>query len=316
MPARLKALIGAVATAGLATLAVAGLAGGASGVGPVLEWLAFAVVLGLSWSFPLLVLRREETEAFALDEAFLVAAALLLTPFGTVLLFGTAAVVSQLALRRPLSRVAFNTGMVLCASGLAVGVVSLSGGHERLGPAHLAVVVLGAAVFLVVNSLLVSAVLAIVDDAPFRRTLTDGAGFRLLQWTATVAVGLLGGLAGSAYSWALLLTLVPMAAVQVVLSGSLRARRDHQRVDGLLRAATRAHASMQSADVEEAIAASAREMLDCRTARVGEQPPGDGELGSRLPGHQYPERWLVVGDRLGHEPFSATDAKLLDALVA
>jgi diguanylate cyclase (GGDEF)-like protein len=194
--------------------------------------------------------------------------------------------------------------------------MNLVGGHRGVRPLDMATVVLGAAVFLVVNSVLVSAVLAVVDDQPFRTVLTDGAGFRLLQWTATVAVGLLGGLAGSAYSWALLLTLVPMAALQVVLAGSLRARRDHERVDGLLRAAIDAHASIEQADVEEAVCASARALLQCRHARVSEEAAADGELGCRLPGHQYPERFLVVSERRGHEGWSAQDAKLLEALVA
>ncbi|HYH48005.1 MAG TPA: EAL domain-containing protein [Acidimicrobiia bacterium] len=316
MPFRLRIVIGAVAAAGIVTLAVAAAVGGDAGVGPLGEFAAFAVVLGLSWSFPLLVLRREETEAFSLDEAFLVAAAMLLTPFGTILTFGAASIVSQIARRRPLSRLAFNTGMVLCASGLAVGAVNLVGGHRGVRPLDMAAVVLGAAVFLAVNSVLVSAVISVAEDQPFLHTLTDGAAFRLLQWTATVAVGLLGGLAASAYSWALLLTLIPMAAVQVVLAGSLRARKDHERVDALLRAAIEAHASVQSADVEEAVTASARVLLDCRSARLSEEPPGEDELGSRLPGEGWPERFLVVSDRRGHAAFSAQDAKLLDALVA
>jgi diguanylate cyclase (GGDEF)-like protein len=316
LPFRLRILIGAVAAAGLVTLAVAAAAGGDGGVGPLAEFGAFAVVLGLSWSFPLLVLRREETEAFSLDEAFLVAAAMLLTPFGTILTFGAAAIVSQLVRRRPFSRLAFNTGMVLCASGLAVALVSVVGGHRGVRPIDMAAVVLGAAVFLVVNSVLVSAVIAVAEGQPFLRTLTDGAAFRLLQWTATVAVGLLGGLAASAYSWALLLTLIPMAALQVVLAGSLRTRKDHERVDALLRAALAAHASVRSADVEDALIASAAELLDCRSARLSEAQAGDGELGSKLPGRSYPERYLVVSDRRGHEPFSAQDARLLGALVA
>ncbi len=49
-------------------------------------------------------------------------------------------------------------------------------------------------------------------------------------------------------------------------------------------------------------------------ARIGEEPPADGELGSRLPGSSYPERWLVVSDRRGVEPFGAQDATLLEAL--
>ncbi|MGH9011644.1 MAG: putative bifunctional diguanylate cyclase/phosphodiesterase, partial [Acidimicrobiia bacterium] len=61
----------------------------------------------------------------------------------------------------------------------------------------------------------------------------------------------------------------------------------------------------------------ARELLACRHARLGETPPGDGELGARLPGSAYPERWLVVSDRRGADnPFGANDAKLLEGLAA
>jgi diguanylate cyclase (GGDEF)-like protein len=74
---------------------------------------------------------------------------------------------------------------------------------------------------------------------------------------------------------------------------------------------------MEPADVEEAIAASARQLLQCREARIGESPPAAGdELGSRLPGGRYPERWLVVSERRGRAPFGPQDAKLLDALAA
>ena len=61
---------------------------------------------------------------------------------------------------------------------------------------------------------------------------------------------------------------------------------------------------------------SARDLLRCREARISETPAGPGELGSRLPGSRYPERWLVVSGHKGHEGFGPQDAKLLDALVA
>ncbi|HKN92569.1 MAG TPA: bifunctional diguanylate cyclase/phosphodiesterase, partial [Acidimicrobiia bacterium] len=218
--------------------------------------------------------------------------------------------------RRPLVRVAFNTGMVVTSTGLAVGAARLAGAHGGASPRELAAVVLAAGVFLLVNSLSVWTVLAVVEGQAFWRSLTDGLGFRLLVWAATVAIGLLAGLAGSAYSWALLFAALPMGVLQIVLAGSLRARHDRERLDGLLRTALEAHASMEPDDVEEAIAGSARELLHCREARVREEPPGEGELGSRLPGQQYPERWLVVSDPKGHEAFTPSDAKLLDALVA
>jgi diguanylate cyclase (GGDEF)-like protein len=316
MPAKLKAAVGTAVGAGALTAVLAVVLGRRSGIGSVAELLGFMVALGFTWAFPIKILRREETEAFQLDEAFLVAMALLLPPLGVVLAFGVAAFVSRLATRRPLVRVVFNTGMVVTAAGLAVGAARLVGGHGGAHPREFAAVVLGAAVFLIVNAVSVSAVMAVVEGQSFWGSLANGLGFRLLVWVATVAIGLLAGLAGSAYSWALLFAALPMGVLQIVLSGSLQARLDRERLDGLLRTALEAHASMEPADVEEAIAASARELLQCGGARISDTPAGSGELGSRLPGHTYPERWLVVSERSCLHPFGPHDAKLLDALVA
>jgi diguanylate cyclase (GGDEF)-like protein len=316
MPAKLKAAVAAAIGAGALTMALTVVFGRHDGIGSVAELLGFMVALGVTWAFPIKILRREETEAFQLDEAFLVAMALLLPPLGVVAAFGIAAFVSRLVTRRPLVRVLFNTGMVVTAAGLAVGTAHLVGGPGGTTPRGFASVVLGAAMFLVANAVSVSAVLAVVEGQPFWGSLTDGLGFRLLVWSATVAIGLLAGLAGSAYTWALLFAALPMGVLHIVLAGSLRARHDRERLNGLLRTALEAHASMEPADVEEAIAASARELLQCRDARITEIPPGEGELGSRLPGQGYPERWLVVSERRGLQPLGPQDAKLLDALVA
>ena len=317
MPKTLERAIGAIAAGGLAALALTAVATHGHGLGSLWQLAAFTVALSLTWTFPLFVLRREETIAFQLDEAFLVAMALLLPPLGIVLAFGVAALVVQIARRRPLPRVMFNTGTMLMASALSLAVIRLTGGEGSVAPGDLASVVLGAAVFFAVNSALVAVPVAIIESRPFWRAWGDGLGFWCLLWAACVAVGLLAGVAGSAYSWALLLAVLPVGVLQVVLSGSLRARSDRERLDGLLRTALQAHASMEPTDVEEAITGSARELLRCRGARIVEAPPDDGELGSRLPGRRYPERWLVVSERRGLDAaFGAQDGKLLDAIVA
>ncbi len=316
MPVKLKAALSAAVVAGLATVILTVALARGQGLGSLIELGAFTLALSLSWTFPLMVLRREETEAFQFDEAFLVAMALLLPPPGIVVAFLVAALSSQLIRRRPLVRVAFNTGMVVTAVGLAMAMARWAGARGGADPRQLAAVVLGAAVFLLVNSAFVWTVIAVVEGQSFWRSMSDGLGFRVLVWAATVAVGLLAGLAGSAYAWALLLAVIPLGVLQVILDGSLRARHDRQRLDGLLHAALDAHASMEPADVQEAVTASARELLHCREARIDEVPPAPGELGVQLPGSRYPERWLVVSERRGLDPFGPRDAKLLDALVA
>src|SRR5581483_10509862 len=92
-------------------------------------------------------------------------------------------------------------------------------------------------------------------------------------------LGLLCGLATSAYRWAVLLAVLPLAVLEVVLAGTLRARQERQQLDGLLQAAAAAHSSVQPADVEDAVLGSARELLLCRHARLTDTPPGEGELG-------------------------------------
>jgi diguanylate cyclase (GGDEF)-like protein len=317
VPKKLKAILATVVAAGVITLAATIALAKHQGLGPLPELAALSLVLALTWTFPLKVLRREETVAYQLDEAFLVTMALLMPPLAVVIAFGVASVCSQLVLRRPLSRLLFNTGLIVTATGAALGAIHLIGGHNTTRPSDLVAVVIGAAVFMAVNSGFLAMVMSAIEERSVWDAWTDGIRFWTLLWAATVAVGLLSALAGTAHRWALLLALVPIGALHVVLTGALQAREDRARLDGLLGAAGAAHASMESADVEEAVLNQARELLACRHARLDETPPGDGELGARLPGSAYPERWLVVSDRRGADnPFGAGDAKLLEGLAA
>jgi diguanylate cyclase (GGDEF)-like protein len=311
---KLRIIIATAVATGLLTVATAVALTHGQGVGPLSEFAAFTAMISLNWAFPLVVARREDVEAFFLDEAFLVAMLLLLPPLAVVLAFAVAVPFGLLVRRRPPIRVAFNTGTMITAIGLATATARLLGTGGGVEPSNLMAVILGAGVFHLVNAASVSAVMAVTEGRPFLHSVADGLGFRLLVWGATVAVGLLGGLAGSAYSWALLLAVLPMGVLQVVLAGSLRARKDRERLDGLLRATMDAHLSMEPADVEDAVTASARELLLCREARISDDPPGPDELGTRLSGSRYPERWLVVSEKRGLEPFGGNDAKLLEAL--
>ena len=163
----------------------------------------------------------------------------------------------------------FNTGLIVTAAGAALGAIHLIGGHNATRPSDLLAAVVGAAVFMAVNSGFLALVMSAIEEKSVWDAWSDGIRFWTLLWAATVAVGLLGALAGTAHRWALLLALVPIGALHVVLTGSLQAREDRARLDGLLGAAGAAHASMEYADVEEAVLSQARELLACRHARLG-----------------------------------------------
>jgi diguanylate cyclase (GGDEF)-like protein len=305
-------------------VAVAGVTGLSGAVGTVVltrhEGLgslpllgAFAVVLGLSWAFPLLVLRQEETEAYQPDEAFFVTMALVLPPAGVVAAFAAGSVASQALRRRPLVRIIFNSGQVLAATAAALATDRLL---QAAGVPEAVAACAGAVVFLSATGVAVSAVIALTEGRPFLVALLDGWGTRLLVGGAGISLGLLAATGEKERPAALALALLPLAVLQTVLRGWLRARQDRQRMDGLLQAALDAHASVDPPAVRAAVEQAAADLLRCRLARIAEWPAAEGELGAAMPTGDGSPRWLVVSERRGVEPFTGQDAALLDAIAA
>src|SRR3712207_5325927 len=108
MPPKVRATIAGFTASGAVTVAIGAAVARTGGLGPLYELIPLTVALALSWSYPLLVLRDEETEAFQLDEAFFVAMVLLLPPAGTIGVFLAATVLGACARRRPLVKALFN----------------------------------------------------------------------------------------------------------------------------------------------------------------------------------------------------------------
>jgi diguanylate cyclase (GGDEF)-like protein len=283
------------------------------GLGSLPLLAAFAVVLGLSWAFPLLVLRQEETEAYQPDEAFFVTMALVLPPVGVVAAFAAGSVASQALRRRPLVRIIFNSGQVLAATAAALATDRLL---QAAGVPEAVAACAGAVVFLSATGVAVSAVIALTEGRPFLVALLDGWGTRLLVGGAGISLGLLAATGEKERPAALVLALLPLAVLQTVLRGWLRARQDRQRMDGLLQAALDAHASVDPPAVRAAVEQAAADLLRCRRARIADWPAAEGELSAAMPTGDGSPRWLVVSERRGVEPFTGQDAALLDAIAA
>ena len=306
----------AVALAGVATLAVAIAFGqGGSHSRPAMA-VAFAGLIALAESFPLLFLRSSEGEGLLLSEAFLIPMALLLSPAQVVVAFAAGAATGGLIRRASPIKTAFNVGQLVTSAGLAIGTMYLIDPLEEAGPRLVAAVLAGAIVYFAVNSTLVSRVISLVDGTSFRDVFLGGLGMRALVWGGNVSIGLIAGLVGTAYTWAVPFALVPLAMLQVAFTGHLRARRDRERMNALFGTALDAHASMGLGDVERAITAAARKHLQCRQARVSLEPPGSYELGAPIHLSEGRDRWLVVSDRDTVEPFDAANQQLLEAIAA
>jgi signal transduction histidine kinase len=315
LPPKVRATVVGFSLTGALTVGVAAALIPSQGLGPAYELLPLTVLLALGWAFPLLVLRREETEAFQLDEAFFVAMALLLPAPGTIAVFFTAMVVGNIVRRRPLTRAAFNIGQTITAVGLGLAAMHLltplDGGTPT--PLDAGAAIVGAGVFLLLNTAAVSLVISLNEHRRAKHVFLEGLDLRILVWAGGTALGLLAAIGGAGQSWALVLAAVPMAALNLVLREHANARRQTQRAEELFAAAGQIHASVDLAEVERAVVLASASLLGCRHARIDASGPGEGELGVALP-ESVPARWLVVGQPLGFDPFGEAERQKLEVV--
>ena len=302
---------GVVATALALRSAVAG-----AGLGSLPTVITLSALLGVSWVWPLILYRGPHTsEAHHFDEGVLVMMALLLPPAGTVLGITAATSAAQVMRGRPLVKSLFNFGMVAVSTGLAVVTVRVvAPPSHHISPLSCVAAILGAAVFVAINTVTVGAIVVATSGARWRTALLDGVHVRLMLAGGCVALGLMAALSVSAYPWVVAGTAVPFLILRQVLSGHYRARDDRNRVMGLFQATVDANASMTAVEVERALLGSARELLRSPTAQLSSAESA-GELIAPL-SVMGEQRWLTVAGRSKSEPFDAADQSLLDALAA
>jgi diguanylate cyclase (GGDEF)-like protein len=313
-----RSYIVGIVLAGVLTVLFAIFRARSVGIGPAPEFIAITVLLGLNWSFPLLLPKASGVEALQLDEAFLVTMALLLSPYGTILSFAIGVTAGQIARRRALDKGAFNFGQMVVSVGLAELVIGGLGHFlgDGVTPTKVAVVVLGAVVFSVANQAAVARIISLTGGVPFPRVFADGLSVRLFVWASSVSIGVLAGLTADRFRWGLGFAVLPMVVLQVVASRHVRARHDNDRLDGLFRAAVEAHAPTRLSDVEGAITAAAERLLGSKEVRIDDDGPGVEELGVRLLGDAGPERWLIVSRRSDVRRLRDDDERMLEAVAA
>jgi diguanylate cyclase (GGDEF)-like protein/PAS domain S-box-containing protein len=274
--------------------------------------LLLVALVVASWVWPLVMYHGSESEAVHLDEGFLVIMVVALSGSAVVVGFAAAMVVAQLVRRRPLVKSLFNFGQVLTAVGLSsLAFHTLAGNYSVASPRVLAAATVAAIVFFAVNNLALAAILR-ATGAPLRGALVDGIEIRFLLVAASVALGLLGAIAISAYSWALVVSIVPMLILRQVLAGHFRARHDRTRLLGLLDATLDTNRAIGDGRVSDVLLDSARNLLRCPTAELVAEP-ADDRMSVRL---EAGDTWLQVAGRSRSEPFDDADRALLEALAA
>jgi diguanylate cyclase (GGDEF)-like protein/PAS domain S-box-containing protein len=315
-----RATLGVVAVSvvgGALALAVAVLRQPAAAHITTSQWIiagALGVLTLGSWVWPVVVYRGGESEAFNMDEGFFVILALLVPPVLTLGTLALATIVSQVVRRRPVIKSAFNAGQVLIAAGLGLAasraIAVPSAAHNE---AQIAAIILGVAVYFVVNTLFVVGVVVSMGTS-WREFTTD-----LLTQVTLAGAGALAGvvlaLAIQAHLWALALAVPGLILERRLISARFVALYDRARIQGLFEVTLEANRGLRQQAVLETILGSVRRLLRSPEAVLAADEPGPGQLAAPMTvaGRQ---QWLVASGRRRDEPFDEADGGLLRALAA
>jgi diguanylate cyclase (GGDEF)-like protein len=281
------------------------------------QWIvaaAMGVLLLASWLWPLVVFRGGESEAAHVDECFFVILALLVPPVLTLGVIAVATTVAQAVRGRPVVKSAFNSGQVLTAAGLGLAVSrALAVPSGSVGLAQTAAVVLGVAVFEVVNTALVTGVMAsmgmtweeFTSDLRIQLTLAGGG---------TIA-GVVLALAIRAHFWAIALVVPGLILGRWLIGARYAALYDRARMEGLYEVTLEAHRQLRQQPVLDTLLESVRRLLRSPQADLTPSPPDPADLAvaMTIAGRPY---WLTAAGRRRDEPFDDTDRGLLRALAA
>ena len=302
---------------GAGTLIVAGLR--APSFGPVRSshWAvagAMGVLLLASWLWPLVVFRGGESEAAHVDECFFVILALLVPPVLTLGTMALATTVAQAVRRRPLVKSAFNSGQVLTAAGLGLAVSrGLAAPSGSIGLAQAAAIAAGVAVFEIVNTALVTGLMASMGMT--WEEFTSDLRIQITLAGAGVIAGLVLALAIRTHVWAIALVVPGLILGRWLIGARYAALYDRARMEGLYQVTLEANRQLRQQPVLDTILESVRRLLRSPEAAVTPSAPSAGEPAAAMTIAGQPH-WLTAAGRRRDEPFDDTDRGLLRALAA
>ncbi len=201
--------------------------------------LAVAAVFVFEHLFEARIARKSgQRESFGHEEAFLVAMVLLSSVLVAALAFAAGALAGNLLRRREPLKLLFNVALMIVSGGGAYLVVAAVAGAQPAGARGALAVVVGAAVFYVLDHGGVSGVLSLSGGAAFTRNLVEDARGKALLWSGNTAIGLLAGLAGAVHAWTLPFGLGAMLVLHFALSGHGRARAEQQKLADIVAASS------------------------------------------------------------------------------
>ena len=280
-------------------------------------WI-ICITMGLlalaSHIWPVVVFHGGESEAFNMDEGLFVILALLAPPLLTIGILGLTVIVAQGVRRRPVVKAAFNAGQILIACGLGLAVSrSLAPPSNPFAVAQIAAIVLGVAVYVAAQSLLMDGLMASMG-ASWSDSL-NGRWIQLSLGGAGALVGVILAVAIQAHVWAVALAVPVVILERRLISARFGALYDRARMEGLFEVTLAANRGLHQREVIDTIVKSTRELLRSPEADLTASEPGTDQLAAPMIVVGQPQ-WLVASGRRRDEPFDEGDRGLLRALAA
>ena len=197
--------------------------------------LAVAAVFVVEHLFEGRVARKSgQRESFGHEESFLVAMVLLSSVLVAAVAFAAGSLAGNLLRRRQPLKMVFNVALMTVSVGGAFLAVTAVAGSQPAGARGALAVVVGSAIFYVIDQGGVSGVLTLAGGATFRRNFLDDVQAKVLLWSANTAIGLLAGIAGAVHAWTLPFGLTAMLVLHFALSGHARARAERQKLGDIV----------------------------------------------------------------------------------
>jgi PAS domain S-box-containing protein len=200
-------------------------------------WPRLAALLVLTAASEIAGLRlphRGALEMLNLYEGMVVANIALLPAGQTIAVSLAGLLVAQVVQRRAPVKAVFNLGMYATALAPAIGLYHLVAGDAGpLGARGMAAMAAGVAVFTLVNLLLISQLMALLDDRPVREVVLEAAKLSTLTYLGNSAVGLIGVVLWLREPVALPAVLLPAATLWLAYRSAERQMQERDRFQHL-----------------------------------------------------------------------------------
>ena len=234
-------------------------------------WLAVVFTIGIAMLqiMPVKLSHEGQGEALHLEEAFLVAAALFLSPFEILLSAGGAVFLGHLGRHRGMLKTSFNTGVFVVSAGVGLGVSRWLGASTgELSTRAILAAAFGVLVFSILSMLAVTLIISVVSQTRFRDNVFAGFAVRSATWISALAIGILIASAMHTHKWTLPVTVLPIGGLQLIYSRAFGQYRERRQIEQLYAAAAAIRSSMDSRGILTHLLSSARGLLDASGARL------------------------------------------------